>query len=154
MDRLQENQAARLSEEFVADLVHELDNEDIVGITLGGSYARREATPYSDVDLICFWHAGLRPPPKRFLYREGRLISVKMATVAEIQGMLRNPQAALLFASGKHRLLLDKDGSVARLLDEIAAFRWEPLQPVAYESINLWMMLITAEEYQWLKSWT
>jgi predicted nucleotidyltransferase len=146
MNRTQGNQAVHLSEEFVADLVQELDNEDIIGITLGGSYARGEATQYSDLDFACFWRAGLRPPPKRFMYRRGKLISVKMTTVDEIRGMLSRPESALLFASGKHRLLLDKDGSVARLLEEIANFRWETLQPVANWSTNIWMMLKAEEE--------
>ena len=43
------------SDEFLQTLVTEFDNDDIVGITLGGSYARGNATPYSDIDLACFY---------------------------------------------------------------------------------------------------
>ena len=136
-----------ISDTFLADLVRELDHEDIVGITLGGSYARGAATQYSDVDLACFWREGLRPPPKRLMYRQGRLISMKMTTVAEIRGVLGRPQAGLFFAGGRHRLLLDKDGSVARLLEEMEDFRWEPLRADAGESISIWMML-KAEDIQ------
>lgn len=142
-----ENRTIDISDVFLADLVRELDHEDIVGITLGGSYARGEATRYSDVDLACFWREGLRPPPKRFMYRQGRLISMKMTSVAEIRGMLSKPQSALFFTSGKRRLLLDKDGSVARLLEEIEHFRWEALRTDANESISLWMAL-KAEDMQ------
>ncbi len=142
-----ENQTVDISDAFLADLVRELDHEDIIGITLGGSYARGKATRYSDVDLACFWREGRRPPPKRFMYRQGRLISVKMTSVAEIRGMLGRPQSALFFANGKHRLLLDKDGSVARLLEEIELFRWDALQADANESISLWMAL-KAEDMQ------
>ena len=46
MDGVQEQQAVRLADEFLHELVHELDHEDIVGITLGGSYARGTATFY------------------------------------------------------------------------------------------------------------
>lgn len=151
MNETQKTQAVSLPEEFLAELVQELDNEDIVGITLGGSYARGEATQYSDVDLACFWREGLKPPPKRFFYRRGKLVSVKMTSVSEIQNMLTRPQAALLFASGKHRLLLDKDGSVARLLREIEDFRWETLQPDANWSINIWMMLEAEEIHKVLR---
>jgi len=147
MNQPQEDQTIDLPETFLAELVRELDHEDIVGITLGGSYARGEATRYSDVDLACFWREGLRPPPKRFMYRQGRLISMKMTSVAEIRGMLGRPQAALFFANGKHRVLLDKDGSVARLVEEIAHFRWEALRADANESISLWMAL-KAEDVQ------
>lgn len=147
MNQTQEDQTIDLPDTFLADLVRELDHEDIVGITLGGSYARGEATQYSDVDLACFWREGLRPPPKRFMYRQGRLISMKMTSVAEIRGMLGRPQTALFFANGKHRVLLDKDGSVARLMEEIEHFRWEALRADANESISLWMAL-KAEDVQ------
>ena len=62
-----------LSEEFLNTLVAELDNDEIVGIILGGSYARNEATPFSDVDLACFVPDSMKPPPKRFIYLDGRL---------------------------------------------------------------------------------
>ena len=136
-----------MADEFLHELVHELDHEDIVGITLGGSYARGTATFYSDVDLACFWHEGLRPPPKRFLYRQGKLISIKMTSVTEIREMLKRPQSAMLVVSGTRRLLLDKDGSVARLLAEIEAFRWEDLQAAVNAHVSLWMML-KAEDVQ------
>ena len=147
MDGVQEQQAVRLAAEFLHELVHELDHEDIVGITLGGSYARGTATLYSDVDLACFWREGLRPPPKRFLYRRGKLISIKMTSVTEIRQMLKRPDSAMLFVSGKRRLLLDKDGSVARLLAEIEAFRWEDLQVAVNAHVSLSMML-KAEDVQ------
>jgi hypothetical protein len=118
-----------------------------VGITLGGSYARGTATRYSDVDLACFWREGVKPPPKRFLYRQSKLISIKMTSVAEIREMLKRPQSAILFASGTHQLLLDKDGSVAGLLAEIDAFRWEDIQEAVNAQISLWMML-KAEDVQ------
>src|SRR5437588_6614648 len=147
MDDIQEQQAVRLADEFLHELVQELDHEDIVGITLGGSYARGTATEYSDVDLACFWREGVKPPLKRFLYRQGRLISIKMTSVAEIREMLKRPQSAMLFVSGTHRLLSDKDGSVARLLAEIEAFRWEDLELEVNVQVSLWMML-TSEDVQ------
>jgi len=113
MGGVQKQQAVSLADEFLHELVQELDHEDIVGITLGGSYARGTATFYSDVDLACFWHEGLRPPPKRFLYRQGKLISIKMTSVTEIREMLKRPDSAMRLVSGKRRLLLDKDGEVS-----------------------------------------
>jgi predicted nucleotidyltransferase len=147
MDGIQEQQALSLTDEFLHELVQELDHEDIVGITLGGSYARGTATRYSDVDLACFWREGVKPPPKRFLYRQDKLISIKMTSVTEIRQILKQPHSALFFVSTARRLLLDKDGSVARLLAEIDAFRWEDLQEAANEQASLWMML-KAEDVQ------
>ncbi len=126
-DDVEVQQMIGLADEFLRELVQILDHEDIVGITLGGSYARGTATLFSDVDLACFWREGVKPPPKRFLYRQDKLISVKMTKVSEIREMLKRPQSAILFASGKHQLLLDKDGELSRLLAEIETFRWEDL---------------------------
>jgi predicted nucleotidyltransferase len=50
MDGAQEQQVVSLTDDFLHELVQELDHEDIVGIMLGGSYARGTATRYSDVD--------------------------------------------------------------------------------------------------------
>src|SRR5215469_17900142 len=140
MDGVEELQMVSLTDAFLHELVHELDHEEIVGIILGGSYARGTATRYSDVDVACFWREGVKPPPKRFLYRQGKLISIKMTSVTEIRELLKRPDSAMLVASGKRRLLLDKDGEVSRLLEEIEAFRWEDLQEVADAHISLWMM--------------
>lgn len=147
MDGVEVQQAVSLADAFLHELVRDLDHEDIVGITLGGSYARGTATRYSDVDLACFWREGLRPPPKRFLYRQGKLISIKMTSVREIREMLKRPDSAMLVASGKRRLLLDKDGEVSSLLAEIEAFRWEDLQEAVNAHISFWMML-KAEDVQ------
>jgi predicted nucleotidyltransferase len=142
-----QKQTISLADEFLHDLVQELDHPDIVGITLGGSYARGTATQYSDVDLACFWREGVKLPPKRFLYRQDKLISIKMTSVTEIREMLKRPDSAMLVISGKRRLLLDKDGSVAHLLAEIETFRWEDLQEAVNAQVSLWMML-TSEDVQ------
>jgi hypothetical protein len=147
LDGVEVQQAINLADAFLHELVQELDHEDIVGITLGGSYARGTATLYSDIDLACFWREGVKPPSKRFLYRQDKLISIKMTSVMEIRELLKRPQSAMLVVSGKRRLLLDKDGSVARILSEIEAFHWEDLQEAVNAHVSLWMML-KAEDVQ------
>ncbi len=132
--------AAPLSDTFLDTLVAELDNDDIVGITLGGSYVRGEATPYSDVDIACFVKDEVIPPPKRFLYRDNLLVSIGTKTVAGVRNDLLQPEKAILFVSGLRRVLLDKDGSVTRLVQEIEAFRWEPLQNAAARYASFRMM--------------
>jgi hypothetical protein len=89
----------------------------------------------------------VKPPPKRFRYRGGKLISIKMTSVTEIRELLKQPDSAMLVTSGKRRLLLDKDGEVSRLLAEIEAFRWEDLQEAVHAYVSLWMML-KAEDVQ------
>src|SRR2546427_7798433 len=111
-----------LSEEFLNALLAELDNDETIGIILGGSYARNEATPFSDVDIACFVPDSLKPTPKRFIYRDGRLLSIGTKTVADIRSELARPERAIFIVSGFRRLLLDKDGSVGRLMREIEIF--------------------------------
>ncbi|HEX7736263.1 MAG TPA: nucleotidyltransferase domain-containing protein [Ktedonobacteraceae bacterium] len=142
---------AQLSEEFLSELVQELDHEQLVGITLGGSYAREEATRYSDLDFACFWREGIKPPPKRFFYHQGRLISVKQTSVAEFRAMLLRPGSAM-FVKGARRLLLDKDGSIAQLFHEINNFRIETLQPEADAQNSLWLMFMAEEVHKILKA--
>jgi len=134
-------EAATLSEEFLNALVAELDNDDIVGIILGGSFARGEARPYSDVDIACFVRDAVKLPQKRFFYRNGRLVSVAATNATDIQSRLTNPERAFLFTAGRRRVLLDKDGSVTRLMQEIDAFNWQPLQAVASRNANFYLMI-------------
>lgn len=136
-------QVELLSDEFLNALVAELDNDAIVGIILGGSHVRGEATPYSDVDFACFVADALPLPPKRYMYRDGHLVSVASKTPASIRSALAQPESAIWVASGfmPYRLLLDKDGSVGALMQEVANFTWEPLQPAADRYASYRLML-------------
>jgi Nucleotidyltransferase domain len=124
-----------LSHTFFQTLVAELDAAQIRGILLGGSYARGDATPYSDVDLACFVPDSFRPLRKRFLYREGHLISIALKTLAGVQQQLRDPYQALWIVPSfqQARVLLDKDGSMRQLKQLVEAFAWEPLRTEAIE---------------------
>jgi predicted nucleotidyltransferase len=134
-----------LSEEFLNALLAELDNDETIGIILGGSYARNEATPFSDVDIACFVRDSLQPPPKRFIYRDGRLLSIGIRTIASVHSELARPERAIFIVSGYRRVLLDKDGSVSKLMLEIETFKWEPLQKAA-DSYTSFGMMIYAEQ--------
>jgi len=59
-------QAAPLTDDELAALVALLDGDDITGMALLGSYARGEATCYSDVDLVRF--AAEMPTAERDTY--------------------------------------------------------------------------------------
>ncbi len=137
-----------LSEAFLHDLMDELDNEDIVGITLGGSYVRGAATPYSDIDLACFYKDDATLPSKRFVYRNSLLVSISPKTVAGARSDLARPEKAIFFAAGPRRVLLDKDGSVKQLIRDIAAFRWEPLQQAANDYASLELMLAAEQVHK------
>ncbi len=112
-----------------------LDTDQIRGIILGGSHARGDATPYSDVDLACFVPDSFRPLRKRFLYREGHLISISLKTLAGVQQQLTDPYQALWIVPSfqQARVLLDKDGSMRQLKQLVEAFAWESLRTEAIE---------------------
>lgn len=130
-----------LSEEFLNALVAELDNDDIVGIILGGSFARGEARPYSDVDIACFVRDTVKPPQKRFFYHDGLLVSVGAKTVAGIRADLTKPERAFLFTAGRRRVLLDKDGSITQLMHEVDTFSWPPLQAEANTHASFYLLM-------------
>src|SRR6478609_2898528 len=135
-----------LSEDFISALVAAIDTDDYVGILLGGSYARGDATEWSDVDIACIVpdDAGLRR--KSFIYLDGKLVSIGVKSIEGIRAQLAKPESAIWVAQGigDCRVLLDKDGSVTALLEEVRAFTWEPLREGALRNASYWLMT-TAE---------
>ncbi len=133
-----------LSGEFLDALVAELDSDGIVGIVLGGSYARGEATRYSDVDIACFVKDDERLQPKKFSYRDGRLVSVGTKSIAGARADMEKPNTAIWTIPGisQCRVLLDKDGSVSKLLEDLHAFTWQPLQAAADSYASFSVMLL------------
>ncbi len=74
-----------LSDPFFQSLVAQLDNDNTVGVTLAGSYARGDDGPYSDVDI----HHYVRQMPGdtgetySLCYADGYLVSISLMTVEE-----------------------------------------------------------------------
>lgn len=139
-----------LHEEFLNALVAELDSDnsvDIVGIALGGSHARGEATRYSDVDFLCFFRDNVSPPLKKFVPREGYLLAIASRTIAAMRNEFTKPEAAIyaIPAIQNMHILLDKDGTHHALQQEARNFRWEPLQKRANEVAGTMMMWNTEE---------
>lgn len=134
-----------LSDNFLNTLVDELDSSEIVGIVLGGSYARDDATVYSDVDIACFVRDEKSLSRKRFFYRDGYLVSLATKTIEGVRKDLTRPKTAIWVVPGfSHcRVLVDKYGSVTKLLRDIEAFTWGPLQEEAdnYASFNMMMLV-------------
>lgn len=75
-----------ISDAFLKELIGEIDDNTIRGIILGGSHARGNPTPYSDVDLACFVAYTFRPLRKRYQYREGYLVSIGRRRSEELNG--------------------------------------------------------------------
>lgn len=125
--------AMALAETALQSLVTEIDSDDVTAIILGGSYARGEATPYSDVDFARL----VRTPPqgkkKRYFYRDGRLISVVTWTLDFIEESTTKPELAIWRVPSLRecKILLDKEGLFGTFQRRLADFRWESLQTKA-----------------------
>jgi predicted nucleotidyltransferase len=124
-----------LPDKFLDRLVAEFDDETVRAIILHGSYARGDALPpYSDVDLVrvVFETPEVREH-KRFLTRDGYLLSVSTRPLSTYQQRLALPEKAIFTVSGiqEARILLDKDGAFRRFQQEMLNWQWSPLQEAA-----------------------
>lgn len=136
--------SASLDAQLIASLLQEIDGPDVAGIVLGGSYARGEATPYSDLDFGLLMKGDATPHLKRYFYHDNLLVSVSPKTVAGVRADIARPERAIYIIEGLRNciILLDKDGSVGKLVQELQAFRWEPLQTLADAYASFGMMLL------------
>lgn len=122
--------AATLSDEALAALAERIGALEADGLALTGSYARGEATRYSDIDLLRF--ASTEPTSERERYRlsllDGRLVSVTTTTILAKRAELARPESALWAVEGlrQARILSDRNGALAALLSEAQAFTWTP----------------------------
>jgi predicted nucleotidyltransferase len=127
---------------LIGDLVAEFADADTIGMLLAGSYARGDATPYSDIDLFRFTSVLPEADADRYtlVYRENHLVSLSTTTVDAKRAELGRPETAIWAVPGlrQARILLDRDGALPSLLQEAQGFRWEPLQSEAdaYASYN------------------
>lgn len=120
---LTERELATLIERFGGD-----ENVEALGLT--GSYARGQASAYSDVDLLRF--VAQEPESAREHYRlwqvDGRLVSVSTTTLASKRAELTRPQTAIWAVGGlrQMRILADRAGGLAALVAEARVFTWTP----------------------------
>lgn len=129
--------ATTLADEFLTWLVSEFAGERAIAAALSGSYARGEAGPFSDVDLLCFTRgstagaAGARE--EVLVYRDQILVSVTYADLETWRAFLTRPRTAIraVPAFRNLRILLDREGALAALKQEAVDFAWASLQPEA-----------------------
>ena len=131
-----------LSDEFLSLLVDELNNENVTALALVGSYAHGDATPYSDIDVLCFVHEATERA-RRYVYRDGRLIGISTRTIAQYRKRFTIPEEAIFVVPSIRdaRVLLDKEGALAALQQEAQAWTWEPLQAAANGEIPISILL-------------
>ncbi len=111
----------------LAALVRRFDGPEIAAITLMGSYARGEAGPYSDVDLVRFARGDIRPPDDGSHWIDGRLVVVSTHTPDSAARIFSDPETACqnLLGLRAARPLVDRDGYFAAIQRQAEAFRWD-----------------------------
>jgi hypothetical protein len=126
-----------LSDSFIQSALEQLDSPDVIGIGIVGSYARGQASRYSDVDFDIFVN---KLPDNEFdqytlRYWDEKLISLKHTLFADERAALADPRRAIWAVPGLRgmQILLDKDGSLAELCKAAQEFDWSPLQSSADE---------------------
>src|SRR5215472_15532922 len=80
-----------LPDGLLATLAGALDGPEVIGVALGGSFARGTATVYRDVDLAPFYRADTFLPRKRLFWRAGWLVSVSPKTIAGWREQMARP---------------------------------------------------------------
>lgn len=126
-----------LPDSFLQSIIRSLDGPDVVGVTMSGSFARNQASRYSDVDIQRYVRI---LPENRYehytlQYTLGRLVSVKTLTVEEAQKSLTLPDKAIWAIPGLRQMniLLDKEGLLAGLKQAAEQADWSRLQSAADE---------------------
>ena len=126
---------SELPEAFLTGLVAEFATADIVAVALAGSYARGDATRWSDVDIIRYATTLPATSEERYTLamRAGRLVSVSTTTIAAKQAEMTQPATAIFVVPGlrQARILHDPTGALAALHQQARDFTWEPLRAAA-----------------------
>ncbi len=116
-------------------LVSELNSANTIAIGITGSHARGDAQPYSDVDVWHFVRTMPDDPAARYTLhqRDDYLISLTHSTLAYQREKMASPGGAMDAVPGlrQMRVLLDKTGELAQVIEEARQFRWENVQAEA-----------------------
>jgi hypothetical protein len=121
-----------LSDALRAEVVEKLVDSDTIGVLLGGSFARGEETTNSDVDLLVFRRRSDPRLGENRYFRstsEERLVTWSPTTVARELERMGHPKSAIWVVPGirQARVVLDLDGSLAKLKAAADSFRWDTL---------------------------
>ncbi|RLT38771.1 MAG: hypothetical protein DWI57_11435 [Chloroflexi bacterium] len=107
-------------------LWEEWDSARPQAIALLGSYARGDAGPFSDVDLLCLLPAGAAQPARTAFLIDGYLVTVNAVTPEQIDGWFTQPEQAVnvVVALRDAIPLQDADGLFAAAQRRAHAFTW------------------------------
>jgi hypothetical protein len=109
-------------------LARRFDRPDALALALLGSYARGDAGPYSDVDLLRLLAADAPEPQDDGTHLiGGQLVNVSSAALADTTAWFERPEQAVAQVAGlrRARALLDRGGAFAGLQARARAFVWD-----------------------------
>jgi predicted nucleotidyltransferase len=126
-----------LSNSFIQSILEQIDSADVIGIGISGSYARGQASNYSDVDLDIYVSKLPEYKYERYTlrYLNQKLVSLKYILLDDERSALTNPRRAIWAVPGLcgMKILVDKDGLLSALQKAAQDFDWSCLQSAADE---------------------
>lgn len=116
----------RVTDEGMRQLLARFDAPAVEAVLLVGSYARGDAGPHSDIDLLRLTPAPL--PDAGTHHWEGKLVNVSDAVPKAVEAWFVEPERAVDTVAGlrEARMLRDREGVAARLVARAKAFVWTP----------------------------
>jgi len=122
---------------LIKALVKEIDSPDVTGIGIVGSYARKQQSKYSDLDLDIFVNKLSNNPYDRYTlqYKNELLVSLKYTLLDDERAALSDPRRAIWVVPGLigMKIVLDKDNSLKELQSKAKQFNFADLQQKADE---------------------
>ena len=108
-------------------LAERFDGPRVRALALMGSFARGDAGPYSDVDLVRFFEADTPVPDGETHIIAGRLVTVGSVGPAKVERWFTEPEAAVNAIGGLRtaRVLIDRQETFARIQARALRFAWD-----------------------------
>lgn len=100
----------------------------VAALVVVGSFARGDAGPFSDVDLLCVMESDASQHPEAGSHLiDGRLVVVSCVTLEQLEAAFVRPEMAVQMIAGLRsaRILMDPHGIFAAVQARARAFVWD-----------------------------
>jgi hypothetical protein len=110
----------------IEQLIHRFDAPAVHSLVLMGSYARGEAGPFSDIDIVRFTDGSELPGAGSYLM-DGSLVLVSDVIPGQVERWFTEPEAATdgIMGVRSAQALLDRDGYFVGIQARARAFVWD-----------------------------